>query len=130
MYKSPISIYETAVKTIMEQRENAIFAKVQDAFDVQVDKQELIRALMYDRNQYEKGYADGKADAMAELVRCKDCKHYNTDGCDDSFGWCEMLDAGMSDNWFCFLGEVQVKPNVTDQTMDALKKMGEKVHGG
>ena len=76
MYQSPISIYETAMNTIIEQRENAIVAKVQDAFDVHVDKEELIRALQYDRNQYDKGYADGKADAMAELVRCKDCKHY------------------------------------------------------
>ena len=59
MYESPISIYETAVQTIMEQRENAIFAKVQDAFDVQVDKNELIRALRYDRGQYDKGYRDG-----------------------------------------------------------------------
>ncbi len=66
MYKSPISIYETAMQTIMEQRENAIFARVQDAFDVQVDKKELLRALQYDRNQYEAGYIDGKADAMVE----------------------------------------------------------------
>lgn len=76
MYQSPISIYESAMQTIIEQRENAIFAKVQDAFDVQVDKAELIRALQYDRNQYDKGYADGKADAMAEMVRCMDCVHY------------------------------------------------------
>lgn len=60
MYQSPISIYETAMETIMEQRENAIFAKVQEAFDVQVDKAELIRALQYDRDQYEKGYRDAK----------------------------------------------------------------------
>ena len=59
MYQSPISIYETAMETIIEQRENAIFAKVQDAFDVQVDKAELIRALQYDRGQYEKGFRDG-----------------------------------------------------------------------
>ena len=68
MYQSPISIYETAVQYIMEQRENAIFAKVQDAFDVQVDKKELIRALMYDRNQYEKGYFDGKEEATPKWI--------------------------------------------------------------
>lgn len=59
MYQSPICVYETAVQSIMEQRENAIFAKVQDAIEVQVDKAELIRALQYDRGQYEKGYRDG-----------------------------------------------------------------------
>ena len=68
MYQSPISIYETAMQTIMEQRENAIFAKVQDAFDVQVDKAELLRALQYDRNQYEAGYRDGKAEATPKWI--------------------------------------------------------------
>ena len=67
MYQSPISIYETAMETIIEHRENAIFAKVQDAFDVQVDKKELIRALQYDRGQYEKGFQDGVA--SAEVVK-------------------------------------------------------------
>ena len=68
MYKSPINLYETAMETIIEQRENAIFAKVQDAFDVQVDKAELIRALQYDLDQYYKGYADGKADAAQKWI--------------------------------------------------------------
>ena len=77
MYEAPVTIYETAMQTIMEKREGAIFAKIQSAFDVDVDKAELIRALQYDRDQYNKGYADGKRDAEAALVRCKDCKHYN-----------------------------------------------------
>lgn len=68
MYKSPISIYETAMQTIIEHRENAIFAKVQDAFDVKVDKEELLKALRYDRNQYEAGYRDGKADATPKWI--------------------------------------------------------------
>ena len=29
-----------------------------------IDREELLKALMYDRGQYEKGYADGKADAV------------------------------------------------------------------
>ena len=80
MYKSPITIIESTIdafsKTIIEQRENAIFAKIQDSFGVDLDKHELLRALQYDRDQYAKGYADGKADAMAELVRCKDCESW------------------------------------------------------
>ncbi len=68
MYNSPIKIYETAMQTIMEERENAIFAKVQSAFDVDVDKAELIRALQYDRGQYEKGYLDGLK-AVTDKVR-------------------------------------------------------------
>ena len=68
MYNSPIKIYETAMQTIMEERENAIFAKVQSAFGVDVDKDELLRALQYDRGQYAKGYADGKADAAQQWI--------------------------------------------------------------
>ena len=67
MYKSPINIYETAMDTIIEQRENAIFAKIQDAIDVQVDRDELIRALQYDRGQYEKGYRDGFNQAVNQV---------------------------------------------------------------
>ena len=38
-----------------------------------VDKDELEKALRYDRGQYEKGYEDGKHDAV---VRCGECKWY------------------------------------------------------
>ena len=41
-----------------------------------VEQKELLRALSYDRNQYEKGYDDGKADAMAGIVRCGDCRDW------------------------------------------------------
>lgn len=79
MYESPITIFESTLdsfsKAIIKQRDDAIFAEIQSSFGVALDREELIRALQYDRNQYEKGYADGKRDAMAELVRCKDCKH-------------------------------------------------------
>lgn len=34
---------------------------------ITVDKEELIKALRYDRGQYEKGYADGKRDAAAAI---------------------------------------------------------------
>ena len=98
MYKSPISIYETAMNTIIEQRENAIFAKVQDAFDVQVDKDELIRALQYDRGQYEKGYAD----AQANLVLCRNCKHLMFSDC---YGECNKFVRIVRPDDFCSWGE-------------------------
>jgi hypothetical protein len=79
MYESPIKIIESTIdnlsKAIIKQRDDAIFAEIQSSFGVDVDKEELIRALKHDRNQYDKGYADGKRDAMDGLVRCMDCKH-------------------------------------------------------
>ena len=80
MYESPIKIIESTIdsfsKAIIKQKDDAIFAEIQSSFGVDVDREELIRALQYDRQQYDKGYADGKRDAEADLVRCKDCKYY------------------------------------------------------
>ena len=38
------------------------------------------------------------------VVRCKDCKHYNTIGCSKGFGWCESMDRGVSDDFYCANG--------------------------
>lgn len=75
MYNCPIKLIETPVQTFIEEKEDKILATIQQDFRVECDREELIRALKYDRCQYEKGYADGKADAMDSIVRCKDCKH-------------------------------------------------------
>ncbi len=53
---------------------------------------------------YDMGYAQGKQDAVP-VVRCKDCKHYNTIGCSKGFGWCENIDRGTSDNFYCANGK-------------------------
>ena len=41
-----------------------------------------------------------------ELVRCRSCKHYNTDYCGDGYGWCERRNFGTNDEWYCADGEV------------------------
>lgn len=60
MYRSPIEIIYGQMETQME---GDILRAVQK-YGINVDKEELLQALQYDRNQYEKGYADGKADAL------------------------------------------------------------------
>lgn len=55
MYKSPIDIIYGQMEVQME---GTIMRAVQKC-DVNVDKEELIRALQYDRGQYEKGFQDG-----------------------------------------------------------------------
>ena len=75
MYKSPIELLVTEIQhQIVKQQDEEIYKAVLN-YVPNVDKEELIRALQYDRDQYEKGYSDGKRDAMDELVRCKDCKN-------------------------------------------------------
>ena len=60
MYDSPINVIYGELQTKVEKDlENHIFESVQSV-GVMVDKDELIKALQYDRQQYEKGLADGK----------------------------------------------------------------------
>lgn len=60
MYQSPISLIQKDVESKID---DAIMMAVQKV-GVTVDKNELLRALMYDREQYEKGYRDGLNDAV------------------------------------------------------------------
>lgn len=56
MYKSPIDIIYGQMET---QLEGTVLKAIQNV-GVNVDKEELIRALKYDREQYEKGFEDGQ----------------------------------------------------------------------
>ena len=55
-YKSPIDIIYGEIQLRME---NEIMRAVQKV-DINVDKDELIKALAYDRGQYERGFRDGE----------------------------------------------------------------------
>lgn len=70
MYESPIKVFQGNLEM---QFESEILKAVQRA-DITVDRDELIRALRYDREQYQKGFDDARKDA-APVVRCKDCVH-------------------------------------------------------
>jgi hypothetical protein len=61
-YESPIEIVATQFRV---EREKALEGEVLRAIhglDITVHKEELIKALRYDRNQYDKGYKDGYDD--------------------------------------------------------------------
>ena len=58
MYESPIDIIISDMQTKMvEQQENMILEAVKNV-GINVDKDELIKALQHDRHQYTKGYED------------------------------------------------------------------------
>ena len=103
MYNSPIKLYETTMQTIIDEREDAIFAKIQDSFAVDVDKDELIRALQYDRNQYEKGYEAGKRDAIP--THCEHCQCSDTIACREGYVWCGRIMHYMKADGFCSFGK-------------------------
>ncbi len=71
-YESPISlIYENAQRQMQIQLENGVYSAVQNV-GIDVNKDELIKALQYDRQQYDKGYSDAMMNAVL-VVRCEDC---------------------------------------------------------
>ena len=67
MYINPINeIYKDMEVRINQQLEEMIVKAVREC-DIEVDKDELIKALQYDRNQYEKGFADALNKIRAEI---------------------------------------------------------------
>ena len=79
MYKSPInlinSISSETRRQIDEKMDNAIYNTVLK-IGIHVDKDELLKALQYDRDQYNKGFHDGACFASANTIICKDCIHF------------------------------------------------------
>lgn len=60
MYESPIEkIYGDIQSQIIKQDEENVIYSVNQAVGYSVDRNELIKALKYDREQYNKGYYDG-----------------------------------------------------------------------
>lgn len=62
-YKSPIQVFRTQM--VMEQEKDLVM-KVSQTVGYEIDKEELIQALRYDRNQYDRGYHDGKCDGWVD----------------------------------------------------------------
>lgn len=67
MYKSVIKKLYYDIRTQFEQEEENMVMKAVRKVGVNVDKEELIKALQYDREQYEKGYADAKSDLLDKI---------------------------------------------------------------
>lgn len=92
--------YQSPIELIMGQMNLALEGQICKAVQnvgVSVDKEELLKALQYDRDQYQKGYADRDA----EIVRCKDCKHHGKDTCSAGAG----IAFPPPDDWFCADGD-------------------------
>ena len=65
MYDSPITVYYEDI----EKRVEGDLVKTVFKLGFDVDEKELMKALNYDREQYQKGYKDGRG----SLVRCREC---------------------------------------------------------
>jgi len=71
MYESPINLIYGGVTTkITKDVDNTILTVIQQ-LNIDVDKEELIKALNYDRDQYRKGYMDGLKKATENYLKGK-----------------------------------------------------------
>ena len=84
MYESPIRIIQ---KQFEKSVENEIFKAVCNV-GVDVDKEELIRALQYDRDQYNRGFKDGlEASSMMKEEEKRAKSKWEID-CDGYYPYC------------------------------------------
>lgn len=74
MYESPIMIYQSPIeegiqKIISEEnlKQEGLILSECYKIGVDINKEELIKALIYDRQQYQKGYADGINEVILQL---------------------------------------------------------------
>lgn len=75
MYKSPIEMIQTEIEMQMEGETLKAVQRV----GINVNKEELLKALQYDRGQYEKGYQDGVTDTNVggkPVDGSNVCKHW------------------------------------------------------
>lgn len=68
MYKSPIDLMRTMQTQIETDIETHVLTAI-ERVGVHVDKDELIKALQYDRNQYDKGFDDGRKETAKEVLQ-------------------------------------------------------------
>ena len=83
MYESPIELVTAIQNTVEDDVYKAILKT-----DVKVNKEELLKALRYDRDQYDKGYMDGWTERQFG-----GCVYYDSGHCkkftdDDITSWC------------------------------------------
>lgn len=64
MYESPIELITTQISAEFDEG----VLKCIRSFYPKIDENELMKALRYDRRQYDKGYADGYAEGAKEVA--------------------------------------------------------------
>ena len=115
-YQSPIErVVDEVFNDFVKQDNDHLMAQVRIAVGYEINEDELIKALQYDRHQYEVGYTDGRFARDRELVRCKDCEHF-TDSA--SFWMCGRGCLGKVTPWdYCSRAERRLENNDGDQNM-------------
>lgn len=105
MYESPIKIITSELVADFERH---ILKAVQNV-GIEVDKEELLRALEYDRKQYQIGFVDGRE----QIVHCEYCILKKAVPHKDGMIWrCPYSTVDVDLNGFCHRG---VRMDVSDE---------------
>lgn len=79
MYESPVKLHKITDDMLVEfgrKLEEDIVATINSQIGIEVNKEQLMHALKYDRDQYQKGYDDGHRDGYQEgyddAINCND----------------------------------------------------------
>lgn len=111
MYESPVELFDVAsyTKKVNEEIDNYIYEYIVK-LGINVNKEELIKALQYDRAQYEKGYKDGRGTICCANCNCKYNDYKGRCTCDNlkfSWGHIHTVNDGLKDIWECKSFEYQ-----------------------
>jgi hypothetical protein len=119
MYESPIELLysDLRIETLKDEADQVIVRAVQEIAP-SVNKEELIKALQYDRDQYLKGYTDGLAytppvKTHYDQVKAMSLEEMSELFADNDCGYCRIHD-------FCFAKGCQI--NCEDVWLDWLKQ--------
>ena len=118
-------MYEPVATFIKGQTETFLegeLLKVTQEMGLDVNREELLKALRYDRGQYEKGYADGCRDSRKQgrWETANDGTHFCSNcGCDAPYTW-DDIDRNFIDS----------ADDVPDRISDYCYKCGAKMDGG
>lgn len=80
-YESPITMVSELINTQLRQDGDRYVADIEKKVGFKVDKQELIRALAYDREQYSKGYHDAMKKTAGHWMRISPAGIYECSNC-------------------------------------------------
>lgn len=63
-YELPVKVYQSELQTTIENE----IVKSLKSIGIDIDKEELLKALAYDRNQYKEGYEAGYKRAIKDIT--------------------------------------------------------------
>lgn len=83
-YESPVTVrIQQIAQEITERRENEIFCHIEEALGFDIDRDELVKALKYERDQFSRGFEAGYSaakdwsewvvDDFTGIIDCKKC---------------------------------------------------------